>query len=74
MTSYVDDAGIQATVHDPSSGRRYTSRWCHLFSDHIDQMELHAFAERIGLKRAWSSPGTPRTARCRVVAGSVRKG
>lgn len=57
MTIYVDNAGIQATVTDSASGRSYTSRWCHLFSDQIDQTELHAFAHRIGLKRSWFQPG-----------------
>lgn len=41
MTVYVDEA-----IH-PWRGRL----WCHLFSDDID--ELHAFAKRLRLKRAW---------------------
>lgn len=57
MTVYVDDAGIAATITDGATGRAYTSRWCHLFSDHIDQTELHEFAARIGLKRVWFQPG-----------------
>ncbi|MGH3934652.1 MAG: DUF4031 domain-containing protein [Pseudonocardiaceae bacterium] len=57
MTIYVDDAGVPATVGDPATGRRYRSRWCHLFSSEIDQTELHAFAARIGLRRAWFQPG-----------------
>jgi hypothetical protein len=52
VTVYVDDVGIQATVHDRPSGRRYTSRWSHLFSDTSDE-ELHALARRIGLRREW---------------------
>lgn len=57
MTVYVDDAGIPAAVTDSMTGRTYTSRWCHLFSDQIDQAELHAFATHIGLQRAWFQPG-----------------
>jgi hypothetical protein len=57
MTIYVDNAGIPATVTDTATGRNYTSRWCHLFSSEIDQTELHAFAARIGLQRAWFQPG-----------------
>ncbi len=45
MTVYVDDAMIAATVG------RLTSRWSHLIAD--DQAELHAFAARLGLRRAW---------------------
>lgn len=45
MTVCVDDAMIGATVG------RLTSRWSHLIAD--DQAELHAFAARLGLRRAW---------------------
>lgn len=45
MTVYVDNAGIPATV-----GAR-SSRWSHLTAD--DREELHVFAERLGLRRAW---------------------
>lgn len=41
MTVYVDDA-----IH-PWRGRK----WAHLFSEDLDA--LHAFAARLGLKRAW---------------------
>lgn len=57
MTIYVDEAGIQAEVFNPDSGRTHNSRWCHLFSDRIDTAELHEFASRIGLKRSWFQPG-----------------
>jgi hypothetical protein len=60
MTIYVDNAGIPATVTDTATGRSYTSRWCHLFSTEIDQTELHEFAARIGLQRAWFQPGKRR--------------
>lgn len=45
MAVYVDSAGIPATVG------RNTSRWSHLTADTKD--ELHAFAERLGLRRSW---------------------
>jgi hypothetical protein len=34
-------------------------RWCHLLAD--DEAELHAFAARLGLRRAWfqTTPGRP---------------
>ncbi len=41
MAVYVDDAQISWR------GRA----WCHLVADSLD--ELHAFAEELGLKRAW---------------------
>lgn len=51
MTVYVDSAMIAASV--PNGSRVHTSRWCHLMSDEIDPTELHRFAQRIGLRRAW---------------------
>lgn len=51
MTIYVDTAMIRARVG------RHDSRWCHLMSDQLDPAELHAFAARIGLRRAWFQPG-----------------
>lgn len=52
MTVYVDDSGIPAAVTDPANGRTYRARWSHLFCDG-DLDELHAFAVRIGMRRAW---------------------
>lgn len=49
MTVYVDNARIPARVG------RFNARWSHMFAD--TQEELHAFAESIGLKRAWFQPG-----------------
>lgn len=43
ITSY--DAGLTRKL--PSQ------RWCHMVSDTSEE-ELHTFAERIGLKRAWA--------------------
>lgn len=31
-------------------------RSCHMFTDSLDLEELHAFAERIGMLRAWFQP------------------
>lgn len=31
--------------------RRVQVRWCHMIADSVD--ELHAMADRLGLKRAW---------------------
>lgn len=45
MTVYVDDARIPATVG------RLDSAWSHLFADTTE--ELHAFAQRLGLRRSW---------------------
>jgi hypothetical protein len=41
MTVYVD-----GMVHHGSRGR-----WCHMWSENLD--ELHAMADKIGLKRRW---------------------
>jgi hypothetical protein len=61
MTVYVDDAMIAATVG------RLTSRWSHMIAD--DQDELHAFAHRLGLRRAWFQDPT-RTGKPRATPGS----
>jgi hypothetical protein len=51
MTVYVDDMRMQAKVG------RITARWSHLQADSDE--ELHAFAEKLGLKRSWAQkPGT----------------
>ncbi len=54
MTVYVDRAFIPAAV--PNGGRTVRSRWCHLSADTVE--ELHAFAERLGLRRAWFQSDT----------------
>jgi hypothetical protein len=46
VTIYVDDWRQQAKVG------RHSARWSHLFSDSSDD-ELHAFAERLGLRRSY---------------------
>lgn len=52
---YVDDMRMQAKVG------RINGRWSHLFTDEVDQTELHEFAESIGLRRSWfqSYPDRP---------------
>ncbi len=49
MSVYVDP--LFAAVLQGAQARRHGTRWCHMFADSID--ELHAMADRIGLKRAW---------------------
>lgn len=56
MTVYVDDMLLQATVV------RVKSKWSHLFAypptpENVE--ELHEFAARVGMKRAWFQ-GPPR--------------
>lgn len=61
---YVDEIFQWNTesIKDPQARRvsaRNSGQWCHLSADTED--ELHAFAAKIGLKRAWSQKcGTPR--------------
>ncbi len=50
MAVYVDPI----MQHGGSASFRWT-RSCHLYADTLD--ELHAFAGRIGLKRAWFQSG-----------------
>lgn len=45
MTVYVDDMRMKARVGN------LTARWSHLTAD--TEEELHEFATRLGLKRAW---------------------
>lgn len=52
MSVYVDDMRRRARVG------RLDAVWSHLLAD--DDDELHAFAARLGLRRAWfQKPGTP---------------
>ncbi|MCC9184827.1 DUF4031 domain-containing protein [Mycolicibacterium mageritense] len=54
MTVYVDDMRLPARVG------RLNARWSHLMAD--TDTELHAFATRLGLRRAWAQyPGTSRS-------------
>lgn len=53
MTVYVDDMQRPATVG------RISARWSHMLADTTE--ELHEFADRLGLNRAWVQyPGTHR--------------
>jgi Protein of unknown function (DUF4031) len=54
VTIYVDSAFIPAAV--PNGGRVVRSRWSHLSADTV--AELHEFAARLGLRRAWFQPDT----------------
>lgn len=47
MTIYVDSVFIPARVGS------IRGKWCHLVTDQYDSAELHPFAVKIGLKRAW---------------------
>lgn len=47
MTIFVDNMRMRARVG------RLDARWSHLFTDQVDKTELHEFAARIGLRRAW---------------------
>jgi hypothetical protein len=53
MACYVDELrtynGLTGEVG------RWGKRWCHLFAD--TEEELHAAAEKIGMKRRWYQPG-----------------
>jgi hypothetical protein len=78
MSVYVDDAHIPAAVTDRRTGRTYRARWSHLTAD--TKTELHTFAARIGLSRAWfqDKPGglwhydvTANKRRQAIAAGAV---
>ena len=54
VTVYVDNLRV------PTRVGRITARWSHLLADTDD--ELHAFAARLGLRRAWAQyHGTPKS-------------
>jgi hypothetical protein len=54
LTCYVDE--LRRYRHGPT----HFDSWCHLYCDGGPE-ELHAFADRLGLKRAWyqDRPGFP---------------
>lgn len=62
---YVDDLieygpAFYRDAQTARTGSRNGDLWCHLYAD--SEEELHAFAARIGMKRAWfqrSRRGTP---------------
>ena len=43
---------VDAIKYYPNTKLPY-KRWCHMASDNPDLEELHQFAARLGLKRAW---------------------
>lgn len=54
MSVYVDGLFTTTPQGDTSlarQARRNGNRWCHMTADSLD--ELHAMADRIGLKREW---------------------
>lgn len=51
MAVYVDVLRTYPTAAIAPAARRHGQRWCHMIADTRD--ELHALAERIGLKRSW---------------------
>ncbi|NTX07069.1 DUF4031 domain-containing protein [Myxococcus sp. CA040A] len=56
MSVYVDGLDTHPPPKDAASrraGARHEHRWCHLVCDPGEEVELHTFAARIGLKRAW---------------------
>lgn len=52
---YVDDAFTPRAVR--WRGGWIDDRWCHLLTDQDNPAELHAFAARIGMPRAWFQAG-----------------
>jgi hypothetical protein len=48
---YVDD--LFTATPRTTQARSHGNRWCHLFTDSLDLEELHQFAEKLGLQRAW---------------------
>ncbi len=55
MTVYVDELQGYAKGAIAKPARRYGRQWCHLTAD--SEEELHAFAERLGLRREWYQRG-----------------
>ncbi len=52
---YVDELRTYPRAAIKSAARHVSDTWCHMTTDGpID--ELHAFARRIGLRRAWFQP------------------
>lgn len=51
MTVYVDQLKEHPVEAIQPAARRWGTTWCHLLAD--GEEELHEFAARLGLKRAW---------------------
>lgn len=58
MGVYVDSPFV-AVAHEPQArraGARHGHFWCHMLAD--TREELHIFAARLGMRRAWFQPGS----------------
>lgn len=55
---YVDELYAWPGKPQPGAERTFGNgkQSCHLYTDSADLEELHAFAERLGLRRAWFQP------------------
>ncbi len=51
MSVYVDELVTYPLDMIQPIARRWGRSWCHLTADTLD--ELHAFADRLGLRRTW---------------------
>jgi hypothetical protein len=58
MTVYVDELRGYDESQIKAPARRYGQQWAHLTAE--SEAELHAFAARLGLRRAWYQPGSQR--------------
>jgi hypothetical protein len=58
MSVYVDELRGYDESQIKAPARRYGQQWCHLTGN--TEAELHAFAARLGLQRAWYQPGSQR--------------
>jgi hypothetical protein len=68
MAVYVDSL-IEYSVGAVKEAPR-VKRWCHMFAD--SEEELHAMADKIGLKRAWYQPWPAHSLPHYDIAGSRR--
>lgn len=55
MTVYVDELRSYDEASIKPAARQFGKRWCHMTAD--TEQELHDFAARLGLKRAWYQIG-----------------
>jgi hypothetical protein len=57
VSVYVDDLFVAESQNFAAKkvGERNGHQWCHMWSDEVS--ELHAFAEKMGMKRQWFQPG-----------------
>ena len=50
---YVDQIMQYPSAAVATSARKHGARWCHLWADYGDEVNLHQIAAAIGLKREW---------------------